>query len=110
MIEQPDWSEKSLTFGEILDPAMKVETQEEAANYFERYVSYLMRHYSQDRERAEHVAKSNIGYWAGYYDSETAARVYDLFGFGHPLFGRSRPSFEEALAMGKRLAEEMKGP
>lgn len=110
MIEQPDWSKKVLTYREILDPAMEVKTQEEAANYFENYVSYLMKYYLEDRKRAEEAAKVNIGYWAGYYSSETATRVYDLFGFGHPIFGRSRPSFGEALTIGKRLAERMKGP
>lgn len=41
------------------------------------------------REEAERVERFNIGYWTGYYDSATAARVQRLFRCEHPFFGSS---------------------
>ena len=101
-----EWPEK-MTYGEKYDPAMKVQTQEEAAAYFERCVTHTMR-FGKTRQEAESIERSNIGYFAGYYDSKTAARVYRLYGFGHPIFGTTQPTPDEAFEAGKRMAIESK--
>lgn len=86
----PDVPEgRVLSYGEALDPAMKVQSEEEARAYFNAYATYLRRFCPTDEE-ARSVARVNIGYWTGYMDTATAERVRRLFGFGHPIFGRDR--------------------
>jgi hypothetical protein len=65
------------------------------------------------REEAERNCRSNLGYYAGYYDAETMARVQRLFKCVHPVFGKVEseedlPSPEEAFAMGQKAGEEAK--
>ncbi len=48
---------------EITDPS-------QANNYFEACVEHSMR-FGADREEAERIERSNIGYHAGYFDRET---------------------------------------
>jgi len=100
-----------LTYGEKYEPAMKITNQEEAVLYFEICVEHCMRH-GKTREEAEKIERANIGYWAGYYDRETAARVYEVFDFDHPLFGaiNNWPTPEEAFAMGKKIGVNTRTP
>lgn len=52
---------------------------------------------------------SNIGYWTGYYSSDTAKRVRDWLGATHPIFGTShadgtltsQQAFEAGESLGK---------
>lgn len=97
--------DKTMMYGEMYDPAMKITDPEKANEYFEACVEYAMR-FGHSRETAEATQRSNIGYWAGYYDSETADRVYRLFGAAHPVFGRTTPTPEEAVEAGRRLAQK----
>lgn len=78
-----------LTFGQIFKPAMEVKTEEEAKEYFDAIVEYYKTVFGKDQQEAEKVTKINIGYWAGYYDTETRIRVYKLYKVGHPIFGSS---------------------
>ena len=77
---------ETLTFNQVLGPAMEVKTKEEAREYFNAVVEYQM-NFTSDRKEAERIARVNIGYWAGYYDSKTQERVYKLYGFRHPILG-----------------------
>lgn len=95
-----------ITFGEKYGPAMDVQTQEEAAAYFEECVQHTMSH-GKDRAEAERIERINIGYWTGYYDNATAARVQQLFGVGHPIFGTTKPTVQEALDAGVKMAKEI---
>lgn len=54
------------------------------------------------REESEEIERSNLGYYAGYYDAETRERVERLFGAVHPIFGRSTPTPAEAYSKGVR--------
>jgi len=96
------------TIGDMYGPAMDLKTHEEAVEYFERLVEYGMSQ-GQSRERAEEVQRSNLGYFTGYYDQETAARVFKLFRCAHPLFGTARPdamtAFKKGLEKGASEAE-----
>lgn len=96
-----------MTVGELYGPAMEVQTQQEADNQFFVIVQHLMRK-GRFREEAEAMARSNIGYYAGYYDSETRQRVERLFRCSHPVFGAvdaSAPvTSASALAKGREAA------
>ncbi len=97
---------RSSTWGQLFDPAMKVTTQEEADEYLELLVQYYMLH-EYNREEAESVARSNLGYWTGYYDAETAQRVFTLFKCTHSVFGTYRPTPQEAFSAEVELAKRM---
>lgn len=97
-----------ITFGEKYDPAMKITDQAKADEYFKACVEHTM-HFGHFREKAEHIERSNLGYWAGYYDLETRMRVEQLFGCQHPIFGSAvdgQPSPEEAFEIGVRMGRQ----
>lgn len=85
-------------------PAMVITDQAEADKYFEELVRHNMSFGQNTREIAENVERHNLGYFAGYYDAETRARVERLFKCEHPVFGsiekNGPPTFHEALAAG----------
>ena len=97
-----------LTYGDCLEPAMKITDKEDAEQYFESYVEYIQRFLDknprEDNKTAEDIAKNNLGYFAGYYSNETRERVERLFLCEHPVFGsikeRGIPTTEEAFKMG----------
>jgi hypothetical protein len=99
-----------LTYGEALGPAMKITDSDDAAQYLAAYVAYLEPHVRRDRadgKTAAEIARINLGYYAGYYDSDTRERVERLFSCAHPVFGRASagaPTAAEALAAGKAMA------
>ena len=105
---------KGATIGDLYDPAMKIEDQDEANEYFERLVQRAITHFGQAREEAESVNRSNLGYYAGYYDAETRKRVERLFRCHHPVFGPisliGSPTIEQALQAGKDMAEGIDNP
>lgn len=90
------------TFGETLGPAMSITEQCEADSYFEKLVQHWMDcDKSRAREVAESIVRENLGYWAGHYDDETQERVNRLFKTEHPVFGKRKPTAEEAFEAGK---------
>lgn len=105
MTEKPKPLPDVMTLGDCYHPAMKCQTQEEADAWFEALVERDIRVHGLSREKAEAQERSNIGYFSGYYDNETAQRVFRLFRCAHPIFGTARPTADEALNMGKQLGE-----
>lgn len=105
---------KWLTIGECYGPAMSIQTEEDAAQYFEALVAYATTaDPSLPRERHIEIQKANLGYFAGYYDSRTRERVERLFNCVHPVFGsstsfvggiRENPTPAEAVDLGRALA------
>lgn len=97
-----------ITLGEKYDPAMRITTQEDADAYLEECVQHTMG-FGKSREEAESIERSNLGYYAGYYDAETRERVERLFRCTHPVFGsiaeKGEPTPEEAFEMGKAMNE-----
>lgn len=79
----------SPTLGDLYGPAMSITDQDEADIYFEALVIYDQDKCDKPRTRQESIqlVKNNLGYYAGYYDSETFQRVYKLFACEHPIFG-----------------------
>jgi hypothetical protein len=88
-------------------PAMKVQTEAEAKEYLEACIEHRMRVANRTRAEAEHIEKTNIGYWTGYYAHETADRVMRLFDCEHPYFGRDHPPLEKVYAMGLALGRKL---
>lgn len=100
---------KGNTYGDIYGPAMKLTTREEADDWWESAVENLTTLFNKSREEAEELVAGNLGYWTGYYDAETAQRVFELFAHrnvSHPIFGKRRDvTPREALDAGARLAK-----
>src|SRR5688572_9962962 len=100
-----------ITYGRKYDIAMRVNTQEEADAYFERCVLHTMQ-FGKTREEAEKIERDNLGYWAGYFDNDTRARVEKLFKCEHPYFGsiaeKGPPTMEEALKIGIEAGKKLR--
>jgi hypothetical protein len=97
-----------MTIGEIGDRACAITEQADAEVYLEQLVERATRLYGQTREEATSIIKENLGYYAGYYNNETRARVERLFKCAHPVFGaisKGAPTMEEAFAAGQVLAK-----
>lgn len=89
----------------LVEAAIAVETQEAADAMFERLVQEAMRENdNMDRAEAIETVKDNLGYFAGYYDNDTRARVERLYRCAHPVFGpiatTKPPTADEALKLG----------
>ena len=95
--------------GELYGPAMEIRTEGEAREYFADLVEYYVDHHKKERGWSVVTLKSNLAYWAGYYNDETRERVELLFACSHPIFGKASdgtPTPEEAFAMGKAFASK----
>jgi hypothetical protein len=101
---------KDMTIGDKYRPAMEIQDQEEADNYFKQCVRHTMMHGEQpmSQEEAERIERINLGYFAGYYGPETRERVERLFNCSHPVFGKvaevGTPSTDTALLAGMMSA------
>lgn len=99
---------QKISYGDKYGPAMKMTDQAEATAYFERLVDHQMS-FGSDRAKAEETERSNLGYYAGYYDNETRERVERLFACAHPIFGaiakEGTPTPEQAFQAGIDLAK-----
>ena len=69
--------EKFTTYSDIIDRALKLKGKEQ--ELFVR--AYL---------RSGKFARTNIGYFSGYYDLNTMAKIQKIFKTEHPIFGPSR--------------------
>lgn len=97
-----------MTIGDKYKPAMKITAQDVADEYFAACVEHAMRS-GKTREEAEEMERSNMGYFAGYYDNETRERVERLFNCRHPFFGKAAngtPTPKETVEMGRKFASE----
>jgi hypothetical protein len=96
------------THRDLLGPAMDIAQRgdaAEAAEFVERYIAHLRRRNPEwTAEQAHQCVMSNVGYFAGYYDSETMRAVREVFGAAHPILGADAPTPEKALEAGKRAA------
>lgn len=95
----------------IYERAMKATDQTEADDCLTVIVADLVVS-GKTPEQALVVAKRNLGYYAGYYDNETRARVERLFRCEHPVFGPIAdgwaPTAAEAFAIGVGMGEQLK--
>lgn len=98
-------TDEEMTSGETLGPAMTITDPEEANEYLRTMIERGMRLEGLGREEAEKNAKSNLGYFAGYCDTETRIRVNRLFAAAHPIFGNNFPTAKEAFEKGVELGK-----
>lgn len=100
--KRPDLTDKNLTIGDLYGYAVSVTDPKEASDFFNDLVHvHLIGVWGLTEETAIATAKSNIGYYAGYYSSEIAKRVAKLYGALHPIFGANfDPSPDEAFRAG----------
>ncbi|KKN58402.1 hypothetical protein LCGC14_0552150 [marine sediment metagenome] len=95
------WRGKHLEkMGQIMDAAVAITTREEAQEFLTAYQATCTK---------PGVAAANIGYAAGYYSQDTAQRLYELFSVEHPIFGRNRPTSDEAFQAGLKLGTNTGG-
>lgn len=103
---------EKLTIGEAYDPAMKIDNQKDADEYFEALVLRSITYFGTSRKDAENIERQNLGYFAGYYDRAIRERVERLFSCSHPIFGsvakNGVPTAKEAFKMGQELANKSK--
>ncbi len=98
--------EEDLTYGDVLGPAMEITRKDDAAQYLKEYVAFIQKDLDEKglKDDATAIAKSNLGYYAGYYSNAVRERVEELFECNHPVFGSIKengaPSAAEAFQMG----------
>lgn len=115
-MNEPDWTQDTLSYGETLGPAMEIETEDEASRYFARYCRWIMRVNAENDKflglkEAQDIAKTNIGYYSGYFGEETQRRVERVFKCVHPFFGSvdgPPKTPEDILKLGQELGERSK--
>jgi hypothetical protein len=99
----------NITIGDKYRPAMTITDQADADAYLARCVEHTLRCVGGAREDAEKIERDNLGYFAGYYNHETRARVERLFSCAHPIFGaiaaNGPPTADEALRKGIELGQ-----
>lgn len=84
-------NKSTLTYGEALDPAMKITEQADADQYKAAYMKYietfLVNGKNEDGKTALQIVNEKLGYYAGYGGDETRERIERLFKCSHPVFG-----------------------
>ena len=93
------------TMGEIFNTALDVaETGDgdRCQAFLTSYVEYIVSESNNNVAEAENIAKSNLGYFAGYYNSEVYETINKAYGAVHPVFGGNpfEVSPEEAYKWG----------
>lgn len=94
----------NLNMGQIVELCLKCETKEDANELLRQYEKRFDNHI---------IARDNLGYMFGYYDSDTRKKLYALFPVNHPIFGPEfgrgdDPSPEEAFKIGEKIGEKIK--
>ena len=100
------FNKDSKTYGGLLLPAMEITEQDDADQYLEAYILFIQEHEGKDRTQAKYLAKTNLGYFAGYGNNEDRKRIERLFKCAHPIFGKAEehvPTPEEAFNAGVRM-------
>lgn len=96
-----------MTIGKCYGRCAEITDQDEANEYFMALVERNMRICPEhDFDAAIKVEKANIGYFAGYCDSETALRMELLFNTIHPILGSAQNycmmSAEDIVEVGRK--------
>jgi hypothetical protein len=104
----------SSPYGKALKAAMNAKTDDEAATCFAALMAIaVVDGPGESREELEAIQRANLGYFAGYYDSETRERVEGLYCTVHPIFGaiavKGEPTPEEAFRLGVEAGRRTTG-
>lgn len=100
---------KSCSFKDLFEYALLLAKRDktEADQFYNSYVSFVMNENNSSREDAEKICKSNLGYFAGYYDKDTCDVIYNTYKCCHPIFGGNpfsvspKEAFETGYELGK---------
>lgn len=96
------------------DEAMRCTTGAQAIEWLEKEKNYYAERFGADRKAAEEMILRNIGYMAGYYNHETAQKVYKLFGAVHPVTGTAsyhlEMTLDDLLNIGAEFGYKMSHP
>lgn len=81
--------EKLDTIGQIFDKALQIAkyNPSEAPEFFDEYVHHIMECGRINKQDAIERARSNFGYFAGYYDTEVSNLMTRTYNAVHPIFG-----------------------
>jgi hypothetical protein len=96
-----------LTYDEIGYLAMKITDKSVAKKYLNDYSEWILDKSENQisRDEATDIAKSNLGYWSGYYSHDERLNFQNIFDLEHPIFGSKTPTAEEAFEMGVNFAK-----
>ena len=78
------------TMEEIFNTALdiaKTADSDRCQAFLTSYIKYIMSENNCNIAEAERIAKSNLGYFAGYYSSEVYETINKAYGAVHPVFG-----------------------
>ena len=101
------------TIGEVFKVAINLAKtdKEEARHFFKEYIEHIYKDNDEvnSLERATEVAKSNFGYFAGYYNQEVCDIIYETYQCSHPIFGdkpfsvSAGDAYKKGLEIGSKL-------
>lgn len=102
------------TMGDIFDTALEVAKAKEhkrCESFLFCYADYIKSENPEmDIKDCLERAKSNLGYFAGYYSTETAKLIQDSYRAVHPIFGsaydRDKYTAEDFFRMGQEHAKK----
>lgn len=98
------------TFGEVFNEGLRLArgNKEEAQEFFKEYINYISHENGCSLEESERIAKSNFGYFAGYYGQEVCNIIYSTFQCSHPIFGDkpyevpTEEAYKKGLELGRK--------
>jgi hypothetical protein len=76
-----------ITIQEKYGPAMEIKDIVHANRYLGQCIEHTMERCGMTRGQARENEPTNLGYFAGYFNNETRARVERLFCCRHPFVG-----------------------
>jgi len=85
--------EKLNTIGQVFDKALDVAKnhKDEIPEFFNEYVRHIMEcNGNINKQEAIARAKTNFGYFAGYFDKRTQEIIEENYGAIHPIFGSAK--------------------
>lgn len=79
------------TVGEVFNKALEIAkyTPSNAKDFLDKYTRHIESVEGITYGEALDRAKSNLGYFAGYYDKHTCDLIYDVYCTEHPIFGKN---------------------
>jgi len=69
------------TIGEVFNEALRLAKtdKDEAQDFFYQYVNHISFANKYSWDKSIEIAKSNLGYFAGYYDKEVCNIIYKTY-------------------------------
>ena len=101
------------TIGQVFEAALNLAKtdKKEAQDFFKQYIQFILEDNDKVNtiEEAERIAKSNFGYFAGYFNQEVCDIIYNTYQCSHPIFGdkpfevNSEDAYKKGLEVGSKL-------